>query len=49
MNKKQPLPIEQRRSYQTRLRVGRLLFGEDRADAFARGAGEFGCRCLPMQ
>ena len=28
-----------------RLRVGRLLFGEDRADAFARGAGEFGGRC----
>ena len=28
-----------------RLRVGRLLFGEDGADAFARGAGEFGGKC----
>ena len=27
---------------------GRLQFGEDRADVFARDAGEFGCRCLPM-
>ena len=28
-----------------RLRVGRLLFGEDSAKAFATGAGEFRCRC----
>jgi hypothetical protein len=28
-----------------RLRVGRLLFGAERAEEFARGAGEFGCRC----
>jgi hypothetical protein len=28
-----------------RLRVGRLLFGAERAEAFASGADEFGCRC----